>query len=40
MKTAVLLAGSLQIGALIGGADKNSAEILYKFGNRSASLFN
>ena len=39
LKTAVLLAGSLQIGALIGGADKNSAEILYKFGEQIGIAF-
>ncbi|MCB0823055.1 MAG: polyprenyl synthetase family protein [Bacteroidales bacterium] len=39
LKTAVLLAGSLQIGALIGGADKTSAEILYKFGEQIGIAF-
>ena len=32
LKTAVLLAGSLQIGALIGGADKTWAQRTYDFG--------
>jgi geranylgeranyl diphosphate synthase type II len=31
-KTAILLAGSMQIGALIGGADKKQARLLYEFG--------
>lgn len=31
-KTAVLLAGSMQIGALIGGAEKEQARLLYEFG--------
>ena len=32
LKTAVLLAGSLKIGALIGGADEKDTEALYQFG--------
>jgi geranylgeranyl diphosphate synthase, type II len=32
LKTAVLLAGSLQIGALLGGAKKRDAKLLYQFG--------
>lgn len=32
LKTAVLLGGSLQIGALIGGADEKDAKALYEFG--------
>lgn len=32
LKTAVLLGTSLKIGALIGGADKKKADILYEFG--------
>lgn len=32
LKTAVLLAGSMQIGALIGGAEKEQAQRLYEFG--------
>lgn len=31
-KTAVLVAGSMQIGALIGGAKKKEARLLYEFG--------
>lgn len=31
-KTAVLVAGSMQIGALIGGAEKKEARLLYEFG--------
>jgi geranylgeranyl diphosphate synthase, type II len=32
LKTAVLLAGSLKIGALLGGAKKRDAQLLYQFG--------
>jgi len=32
LKTAVLLGGSLKIGAIIGGADKNDAANIYDFG--------
>ena len=32
LKTAVLLAGSLKIGAICGGADKKDANALYEFG--------
>jgi geranylgeranyl diphosphate synthase type II len=32
LKTAVLLAGSLKIGAIIGGAPKTDSELLYDFG--------
>jgi len=32
LKTAVLLAACLQIGAVIGGANKNDAQLLYDFG--------
>ncbi|MEI6695760.1 MAG: polyprenyl synthetase family protein [Bacteroidota bacterium] len=32
LKTAVLLGGSLKIGAIIGGADKNNANYIYDFG--------
>jgi geranylgeranyl diphosphate synthase type II len=38
-KTAVLLAGSLQIGALIGGADHSEAELLYEFGENLGLAF-
>ncbi|MCB2219719.1 MAG: polyprenyl synthetase family protein [Bacteroidetes bacterium] len=39
LKTAVLLAGSLKIGALIGGSDGSSADILYKFGEQIGIAF-
>ena len=39
LKTAVLLAGSLQIGAIIGGADNSSAEHLYEFGKNIGIAF-
>ncbi len=32
LKTSVLLAGSIEIGAVIGGADKQTRDKLYKFG--------
>ncbi len=32
LKTSVLLAGSLKIGAILGGAGKKNAELLYDFG--------
>jgi geranylgeranyl diphosphate synthase type II len=32
LKTAVLLGGSLKIGAIIGGADNNDAQLIYDFG--------
>lgn len=32
LKTAVLLAGALKIGALCGGAEPVQAELLYRFG--------
>lgn len=39
LKTAVLLAGSLKIGALIGGASTDDAEKLYKFGENLGIAF-
>jgi geranylgeranyl diphosphate synthase type II len=39
LKTAVLLAGSLKIGALIGGAESEQAELLYKFGENLGIAF-
>jgi len=39
LKTAVLLAGSMQIGALIGGADKEQADLLYEFGENLGLAF-
>ena len=38
-KTAVLLAGSMQIGALIGGAEKSQAKLLYSFGENLGIAF-
>ncbi|WP_129714080.1 polyprenyl synthetase family protein [Pedobacter sp. SYP-B3415] len=32
LKTAILLGGALQIGAIIGGADLNDAKLIYEFG--------
>lgn len=39
LKTAVLLAGSLKIGALIGGAKAEDAEVLYRFGENLGIAF-
>lgn len=39
LKTAVLLAGSLKIGALIGKANSEDAEALYKFGENLGLAF-
>ncbi|WP_207534244.1 polyprenyl synthetase family protein [Desertivirga arenae] len=39
LKTAVLLAGSLKIGALIGNAAKEQAELLYDFGENLGLAF-
>lgn len=39
LKTAVLLAGSMQIGALIGGAEKEQADLLYQFGENLGLAF-
>lgn len=38
-KTAVLLAGSMQIGALIGGADKIQSRLIYEFGENLGLAF-
>ena len=38
-KTAALLAGSMQIGALIGGAEKQQAQLLYEFGENLGIAF-
>jgi geranylgeranyl diphosphate synthase type II len=38
-KTAVLLAGSMQIGALIGGAAQEQARLLYQFGENLGLAF-
>jgi len=39
LKTGVLLAGSLKIGAIIGGAEKETANKLYKFGENIGIAF-
>jgi len=39
LKTAVLLAGSLKIGALIGGASTKQADLLYSFGHDMGLAF-
>jgi geranylgeranyl diphosphate synthase type II len=39
LKTAVLLAGSMQIGALIGGAEQEQADLLYEFGENLGLAF-
>ncbi len=39
LKTSVLLAGSMQMGALIGGATKKQAELLYQFGRSIGIAF-
>ncbi|MDX2442391.1 MAG: polyprenyl synthetase family protein [Bacteroidales bacterium] len=39
MKTSVLLAGCMQIGALIGGAGKKDAELLFNFGRDIGMAF-
>jgi geranylgeranyl diphosphate synthase type II len=39
LKTAVLLAGSMQIGAIIGGAEQEQADFLYEFGENLGLAF-
>lgn len=39
LKTSVLLAGALQIGAILGGASQEDAKKLYDFGIRSGLAF-
>ncbi|MCK5169768.1 MAG: polyprenyl synthetase family protein [Bacteroidales bacterium] len=39
LKTSVLLAAALKIGALLGGADKNDADLLYEFGRNIGLAF-
>jgi geranylgeranyl diphosphate synthase type II len=39
LKTAVLLAASAKIGAIIGGADDHDAELLYEFGRNLGLAF-
>ena len=38
-KTAVLLAGSMQIGALIGGAEQSQSRLIYEFGENLGLAF-
>ncbi len=39
LKTAVVLGGALQIGAIIGGADTNDADLIYTFGEQLGIAF-
>lgn len=39
LKTAVVLGGALKIGALIGGADQQNADLLYTFGEQLGIAF-
>ncbi|TAJ15271.1 polyprenyl synthetase family protein [Marinilabiliaceae bacterium JC017] len=39
LKTAVLLAGSLKVGAIIGGASSEQADLLYEFGENIGVAF-
>lgn len=39
LKTAVLLGGSLKMGALVGGADETNAQLLYEFGKHIGIAF-
>jgi geranylgeranyl diphosphate synthase type II len=39
LKTAVLLGGAMKIGAVIGGAEKRDAELLYQFGEQLGIAF-
>lgn len=39
LKTAVLIAGSLKMGAILGGADKKNANYLYEFGKNIGIAF-
>lgn len=39
LKTSVLLAAALKIGALLGGADKKDADLLYEFGRNIGLAF-
>ena len=39
LKTSVLLAGSLQMGALIGGSSEGNQELMYKFGKNLGIAF-
>ncbi|MEZ4799144.1 MAG: polyprenyl synthetase family protein [Flavobacteriales bacterium] len=39
LKTSVLLAGAMQIGAHIGGADKKNRDLIYEFGENTGIAF-
>lgn len=39
LKTAALIAGSLKIGAILGGANENNANLLYQFGKNIGIAF-
>lgn len=39
LKTAVLIAGSLKIGALVGGAEESEADLIYSFGHDMGIAF-
>ena len=39
LKTSVLLAASLKIGAIIGGAEDKDSELLYEFGRNLGLAF-
>ena len=39
LKTAVLIAGSLKSGAILGGADKEDSELIYEFGRNLGIAF-
>ncbi len=39
LKTAVLLGGAMKLGAIVGGADKENAELLYQFGENLGVAF-
>jgi geranylgeranyl diphosphate synthase type II len=39
LKTAVLLGGAMKLGAIVGGANENDAELLYQFGENLGVAF-
>ncbi|MBR6495960.1 MAG: polyprenyl synthetase family protein, partial [Rikenellaceae bacterium] len=39
LKTAVLLAGAVQLGAICGGASDEDAQLMYEFGENLGLLF-
>jgi geranylgeranyl diphosphate synthase type II len=39
LKTAVLLGGAMKLGAIVGGASQNDADLLYKFGENLGIAF-